>query len=232
MRAWLDHQKLEIDGCGKKILLTVAGPGYHRHEIEGHCKNRFRGPPQKTITKKKYRRSISLKFSALLLLAILMTGCVSKYKTGVYEAPDQKLLANAAAYVMMANDGSYGSRQYSNSGYLLSSATNAAVSIHLIQVEQATRVETVEEALSRAGDMELTYVFQPTILHWEDRVTAWSGRPDRITIKIVVWSVKTGKSISSTVLHASSKWATFGGDHPQDLLPGAIKPFVNNLFNG
>jgi len=56
--------------------------------------------------------------------------------------------------------------------------------------------------------------------------------PDRITIKIVVWDVKSGESISSTVLRASSKWATLGGDHPQDLLPGAITPFINKLFGG
>ena len=173
-----------------------------------------------------------MKFATILLLAAMMTGCVSKYKTDAYEAPAQKLRANASAYVTMAKDGRYGSKNYPNSGYLLSSATTAAVSLHLTRVEQEARVETIEDALSSAGEMGLTYVFQPTILHWEDRSTEWSGKPDRITIKVVVWSVETGKDISSTVLRASSKWGTFGGDHPQDLLPGAITPFVNKLFNG
>jgi len=133
--------------------------------------------------------------------------------------------------VTLAQDASYGSIQYPNSGYLLTTATNAAVSLHLKQVEQATEVESIEDSLSSAEKMGLTYVFQPTILHWEDRNTEWSGRPDRITIKVVVWSVGTSKETSSTVLRASSKWATLGGDHPQDLLPGAITPFVNKLFN-
>jgi len=173
-----------------------------------------------------------LKFATILLVAAMMTGCASKYKTDAFEAPVEKLQTNGNAYVTMAKDGSYGSKQYSNSGYLLSIATNAAVSLHLKRVEQATQVESIEESLSSAEEMGLTYVFQPTILHWEDRSTEWSGKPDRITIKIVVWSVRTRKEISSTVLRASSKWGTLGGDHPQDLLPGAITPFVSKLFNG
>ncbi len=112
-----------------------------------------------------------MKVATIILLAAMMTGCVSnvsnvgKYdafieasldaKTGAYEAPAQKLLTKASAYVTMAKDGRYGSKNYPNSGYLLSSATTAAVSLHITRVEQAARVETIEEALSSAGEMGL-----------------------------------------------------------------------------
>jgi len=173
-----------------------------------------------------------VKFAIVLALFAILTGCVSKYKTDAFQAPAQTLPVDSSAYVTMAKDGSYGAKRYPNSGQLLSSATNAAISLHLTRVEVGTHVETIEEALSRADELGITYVFQPTILHWEDRATEWSGRPDRITIKIVVWDVGTREAISSTVLRASSKWATFGGDHPQDLLPGSITPYVNKLFIG
>jgi Domain of unknown function (DUF4823) len=174
----------------------------------------------------------TLKFAAIILLVGLISGCVSKYKTDAYQAPAETLRSNASAYVTMAQDGIYDSKPYLNSGRLVSTATTTAVSHHLPRVEQASKVEDLEEALSNAEKMGLTYVFQPTILHWEDRNTEWSGRPDRITIKVVVWDVTTKQNIASTVLRASSKWATFGGDHPQDLLPGAITPFVDKLFVG
>ncbi len=173
-----------------------------------------------------------MKFAVILLLSAILTGCVSKYKTDEFQAPAQTLPANTSAYVMMAKDGSYGAKPYPNSGQFLSRATSTAISSHLTRVEVGSHVETIEEALSRADELGVAYVFQPTILHWEDRATEWSGRPDRITIKIVVWDVETSKDISSTVLRASSKWATFGGDHPQDLLPGSITPYVNTLFIG
>ncbi len=73
-----------------------------------------------------------MKFATIILLAAMMTGCVSTYETDAYEAPGQKLLTNASAYVTMAKDGRYGSKNYLNSGYFLSSATTAAVSLHLI----------------------------------------------------------------------------------------------------
>ena len=131
----------------------------------------------------------------------------------------------------MAEDGNYGSTPYPGSGNFLSSATRNAVLFHLKRVEKATHVEAIEAALSRAKEMRLTYVFNPTILHWEDRATEWSGKLDRIAIKLIVLDVESGKNISSTVLSAASKWATFGGDHPEDLLSGAITPYINKLFN-
>lgn len=78
--------------------------------------------------------------------------------------------------------------------------------------------------------LDLTYVRQPVILNWEDRATEWSGIPDKITLKLAVYEVQSGKLITSTVTSASSKWATFGGDHPQDLLPEPMKRFVTPLF--
>ena len=68
------------------------------------------------------------------------------------------------------------------------------------------------------------------ILHWEDRATQWSGKTDKITIKYSVYDTATGQVLASSVMSASSKWATFGGDHPQDLLPHPTQQFVDKLF--
>ncbi len=172
-----------------------------------------------------------MKRVVIFLILLMMTGCVSKYKTEAYEAPSQILQTNASAYVAMASNGIYGNTEYQNSGYFLSSAIATAISLHIRQVEQAKNLETIEESLSISRKMGIKYLFQPIILHWEDRSTEWSGKTDKITIKIIVWDVEAGNSISSTVVKASSKWGTLGGDHPQDLLPGAIDPFINDLFN-
>ncbi|ACR12232.1 conserved hypothetical protein [Teredinibacter turnerae T7901] len=48
-------------------------------------------------------------------------------------------------------------------------------------------------------------------------------------IKIVVYSID-GTEVSSTIIYGKSKWATFGGDHPQDLLPEPIKQYVQGLY--
>jgi hypothetical protein len=172
-----------------------------------------------------------MRLLTILFFFVIISGCASTYKTDSYVAPVHIMKVNASAYIMMAEDGNYGSIPYPGSGNFLSSATRNAVLFHLKRVEKATHVETIEAALSRAKEMRLTYVFNPTILHWEDRATEWSGKLDRIAIKLIVLDVESGKNISSSVLSAASKWATFGGDHPEDLLSGTITPYINKLFN-
>jgi hypothetical protein len=50
-----------------------------------------------------------------------------------------------------------------------------------------------------------------TVLHWEDRATEWSGRPDRILLKKVVADAGSDNMISSVFIEGKSKWFTFGG---------------------
>jgi hypothetical protein len=76
----------------------------------------------------------------------------------------------------------------------------------------------------------MTYVFEPVILQWEDRATEWSGKPDRIQIKILLWNPLAKKVVSTAIERASSKWGTFGGDHPQDLLKKLLETYSDRLF--
>lgn len=67
-----------------------------------------------------------------------------------------------------------------------------------------------------ARSRKLRYLAIPTILHWEDRATEWSGKPDRISDRLVFLDVVTGQTMDSAVMTAKSKWFTFRGDHPPD----------------
>ena len=165
-----------------------------------------------------------------IFIVMLLTGCSHKYRTDSYQAPTKTLSRDGSAYIMLARDGVYGRKTYSNSGATLSRETQRAISVHLNQVEVATDYEDRDQALSKASSANISYVIEPIILHWEDRSTHWSGRPDRITVKIVVWDPVTKKVISSGVERASSKWGTFGGDHPQDLLPRMLARYSKRLF--
>jgi hypothetical protein len=67
-------------------------------------------------------------------------------------------------------------------------------------------------------------------LHWEDRATEWSGKSDRLEIQLVIFNVHTGDELANATLTGKSKWATFGGDHPQDLLENPILEYVASLY--
>jgi hypothetical protein len=71
---------------------------------------------------------------------------------------------------------------------------------------------------------------QSTILHWEDRATEWSGIPDKVEIRIDVIESARGDTIDSAIVKRKSGLATFGGDHPQDLLPKPVEDYVASLY--
>ncbi|HHS7683625.1 TPA: DUF4823 domain-containing protein [Yersinia enterocolitica] len=51
-----------------------------------------------------------------------------------------------------------------------------------------------------------------------------------IAIKITVYNAASDNIISSTIINGKSKWATFGGDHPQDLLAKPVSEYISSLF--
>ena len=168
----------------------------------------------------------------LLALMVLVgaVGCSSKHAVDSFEGPLARLARDAGFYVMVPEDGRYGGKSYAGSGRAAAQAAVAALSGRadkVVQAEAPGRFAAAQEKAKAAG---LTYIFETTILNWEDRATEWSGRPDRITLKMAVSEVATGKVVASTVARASSKWGTLGGDHPQDLLPVPRQQFVDRLF--
>ena len=82
------------------------------------------------------------------------------------------------------------------------------------------------EASSVAAD----YLFVPKILHREDRATELSLLPDKITISYVIYDAHSGEKIASTMASATSGLATFGGDHPRDLVPKTVEDFLNEVI--
>jgi hypothetical protein len=65
--------------------------------------------------------------------------------------------------------------------------------------------------LTKIPTEKFAYYVDPEILHWEDRATEWSGRPDTIEIRISIYDSTSEDELASAVLKGKSKWATFGG---------------------
>jgi len=163
------------------------------------------------------------------LVILLCTACSHKYRVDSLSTPEKLIPVNSHYYVMMAADGHFGGTQYVGSGVMVTDAVSMVLQQHQGGVTKATSLETLEQALERANTQNIEYVFRPLIVHWEDRATEWSGRPDRITMRYTIFDAKTGKEIASTLESASSKWGTFGGDHPQDLAPQTVEDFINSV---
>jgi hypothetical protein len=168
---------------------------------------------------------------ALALFAtFLLLGCADTHQLMRAPGSTLSLPKNASAYVAVPTDGRYGQTTYSSSGALTAQAIASAFAPYLDKIIVAVKTETLEAAQQSAKDGKFTYLIYSQILHWEDRATEWSGKPDVASIKVSLIRIDTGEIIDSAVIGGKSGWATLGGDRPEHLLPKPLADYASTLF--
>jgi len=164
-----------------------------------------------------------------LFIALGLGGCASTYQSQVVTAPGAKLDRTQPVLIATPKMGSFEHKDYPESGRQTAEALHVAFARFsnrvVVSAPCADLACLQAEPAGRSG-----YLVVPEILHWEDRNTEWSGLPDRIEIKVLVTDARSGREVAAIVLTGKSKWATFGGDHPQDLLPEPVKQYVDSLY--
>lgn len=168
-----------------------------------------------------------------LALILLLAGCADTHqvtRTAGTDASTAKLEARQTIYVAVPRDGTYGSRTYGGSGHRVASIIASAFSSHAGRVEFGNSIEDEQRALATARAKSSSILVLPTILHWEHRNTAWSGIPNRSSIRIQLIDVSSGKTIDSVIIEGSGKIMTFGGDTPEGLLPEPVRSYVRGLY--
>jgi hypothetical protein len=167
---------------------------------------------------------ILLQFTFLISCANVVT-----YKT-LTSSNNHKFNRTDKFYIVTPKDGQYGNTNYNNSGQMTSGAIQKGLMRYVDQVTLSSGFENSVKAEKKAIESNQDYLVTPTILHWEDRSTEWSGKSDLVSVKISIEDLKQSKIISSVMIDGKSGKATFGGDHPQDLLPEPIRLYLAELF--
>ncbi len=167
----------------------------------------------------------------LLVLSVLVSGCASVQitRTGK-EAFTKKLNSEDPVYIITPENGVYENKEYTGSGKMTANFLVLAFSRYSKQVEKSEGVEVLEVGLAKAKDKGFMYLVSPQILKWEDRATEWSGITDKVQVKVSLVDLSTGDIIDTVLIKGHSAWATFGGDHPQDLLEKPINEYVASLY--
>ncbi|WP_151441926.1 DUF4823 domain-containing protein [Halomonas lysinitropha] len=160
----------------------------------------------------------------------LLSGCAASYHQESIKKPDAKLDRNGSVSIAMPANGFYGSQEYQSSGRMTASAVRSAFSKVVNTTDIIPECQDIN-CMIQAHSATYDYHVIPDILHWEDRATEWSGKPDRIEVKITVYGSQVTSEIASTTISGKSKWATLGGDHPQDLLSEPINAYVRSLYS-
>jgi hypothetical protein len=164
-----------------------------------------------------------------LVVPLFLIGCLTYNvpgpRSGSPPAADQ-----SSIYVSLPEDGKDDRpKTYVDSGSWTLSAIETALLDAGVAVKTGSQPETVEAALLSAQEAEAEILVYPEISNWEDRATEWSGKPDRIGLRMRLFDAKSGTVLDDQVIDAKSRWATLGGDHPQDLLPGLISEWVASI---
>ena len=165
-----------------------------------------------------------------LFMILLVLGCEHTYEIQKTDGGTEQLKSSGTAFVALPNDGRYQQTVYYGSGFKTANATATAFTPYLEKVVISDKIERFEQALKTAADGAFTYLIYPEILHWEDRATEWSGKQDRLIVKVTIADTATGETIDGATLKGTSKWGTWGGDHPEDLLAEPLGNYAKTLF--
>jgi len=172
---------------------------------------------------------IMIRSSLVFAMILITTGCVSTYTENRLIDPNVKLSRANPVIIATPDNGRYGPTEYASSGRMTADAIKSAFIPFAADVLVLPACKNLLCLKSEAKERAIYFVV-PEITHWEDRNTEWSGIPDKIEIKISVFDNKDITPVASVLISGKSKWGTFGGDHPQDLLPEPISKFIKSLY--
>jgi hypothetical protein len=168
--------------------------------------------------------------SSLAILSILLvTGCADVSTVKRNDTRTASLDSKARTFITIPEDGSYGRTVYKGSGSTVSGIVLSAFAVKLLNIDLADKTLSFDDALTYARIQGYRYLISPKILHWEDRNAAWSGRPSKASIRIIIVDVKTGDVIESTVIDARSSSWRMTDPAPEDALPKPVAEYVSSL---
>ena len=163
----------------------------------------------------------------LLFVAILLSGCFATYTQVNMSLPTTKLAKGSSVFIATPENGSYGDREYHYSGMRTASAVSVAFAKFSNNIKVSQECKDFG-CLKEKDTKSFDYYIIPEILHWEDRATQYSAKPDRIKVKISVYDSETENELASTIITGKSDYV-FGG-LPQDLLAKPINAYIESLY--
>ena len=167
---------------------------------------------------------------AALTLVLFVFGCADSHSVSPINTNSERLSTSGFAYIAVPRDGRYGATNYAGSGQTVAQIVASAFAKHIDRFEIGQRLEQPDATMATAQELGATYLVTTVIVRWEDRATEWSGISDKAEVRITVRDIASGRTLASAVVSGNSGLWTFGGDHPQDLLPEPMDSYVGSLF--
>lgn len=173
-----------------------------------------------------------LRYLACAGTVVLFSSCTSHQSQIVPSSagPRPSLSRAGSVYVAVPENGRFEGAVYPVSGRYTAEALRRAFSDFAGRVYVARESASLEENLAKAREKGCAQLILPKILHWEERSTEWSGKPDRIEIGVQVIECASGKILDDVRLLGKSRTISGGAEQPQDLLKKPVMDYVGSLY--
>ncbi|HZB52543.1 MAG TPA: DUF4823 domain-containing protein [Reyranella sp.] len=178
------------------------------------------------------RLALLATFTCTVVLGL--AACTASYKqreTAGLEASSVRLDASKNVFVSVSPDGQYGSKTYPGTGRTVAQKTAAAFSRYVRRVEVGGGpASSRDELLAAARNAGAGYLVIPSITHWEQRATEWSGIPSRVSMSLTVVDTQTGAEVRSALLESRSAVMTMIRPNPDNLAQEMIDQQVSAFY--
>lgn len=159
-------------------------------------------PPFKSLFS---RRQMNKPILVALFLSIGQAGCSTAPVATVQPVASGSSIAaerSSVICVLVPHDAAFEGEFYSGSG----SEVAEKIRDTLEKIGRSSRLVSLAQAnvLTLCKEKEAALVLQPTILHYEDRATGWSGKPDRIELKLSLYKLDQPDQMRSIYYEAKS----------------------------
>ncbi|MDR0823319.1 MAG: DUF4823 domain-containing protein [Endomicrobium sp.] len=136
-----------------------------------------------------------------------------------------KLQVNKVIFIAKTADGTYSGKTYNGSGANIQNNFAANIRIRASQVITGNQ----NDFMSEAKQAKAYYIVKPTILHWEPRNAAWSGKSTQVEINVIVYD-EFGKELVNRNLSAVGRSVTFTSQSAEGIANNLIKDFCSEIF--
>jgi hypothetical protein len=164
----------------------------------------------------------------LSILAVCVQGCKSTFHVQHYQPPASKVSPDAAVFIIVPPD----AYDEPGSGRVCADTLQEAFRPYANRIKKSEEIATLNIHLTNAANLGFKLVLEPTIYHWEEEPTEWTGKPDFLDIRLRLLQAPSGDVVSETRFDGKSKWGTFGGDHVDHLLKPLASEWVRSLYEG
>lgn len=172
------------------------------------------------------------KILCLFLIFFILAGCAKQYRVENLSGTSNvvALSRDRGVYIAAPDDGRYESITYPGSGQTVAQVLAGAFSKFAAKVNTADAPATMANDFLAAKSANANYIVLPTITHWEQRATAWSGIPSKMSIRITIYDVGSHQELTSTSIDGRSAIMTLLPTSPDALLKDPVEKYVSSLY--